>query len=435
MRTCILIAALSWGPLSCALAPGPRTADLFDDRSYASHDVITRDVAVIGGGSSGTYTAINLRALGKSVIVVEKNNRLGGHTYTYADPSTGVTINWGLQAIYNISAARDYLSLLGVLMGPFQPNPVTRTYADFKTGKPVSAPKSPGFAGYAEQLHKYPYLAYSWDLPSPVPEDLLLPFGKFLTKYNIEGVGYGVYFGGQGCTNILQQLTVNVFKMIDDSYLNSMTGAAMMPVSGNNGELYDKALAILGSDTLLSSTIVASKRSSNHGGVRLIVKSGSGRKLIKASKLVITIPPLLNNLAPFDLDSTERRLFSQWRYSNYFSMLVNNTGLPSGFQFANAVNSSAGTFSIPNLPAPYQITGTRIPGLFYVWYGSPHDMTEAEVKADVTAVIKRLRHTFNSTVTTPPTFVEFRSNTPFKLVVPAQAVTGGFYQELKARKY
>jgi hypothetical protein len=138
-------------------------------------------------------------------------------------------------------------------------------------------------------------------------------------------------------------------------------------------------------------------------------------------------------VTPFDLDSTERDLFSQWSYTNYFVMLVNNTGLPSRFQFANA-NASTSTFNIPNLPAPYQITETRIPGLFYVWYGSPRTITRAAVEADVTAVIKRLRTTTNSTVTTPPQFIRFDSHTPFKLVVGAKAITSGFYNRLEGRK-
>ena len=136
---------------------------------------------------------------------------------------------------------------------------------------------------------------------------------------------------------------------------------------------------------------------------------------------------------PFDLDTTESGLFSKWTYSNYFTMLVNNTGLPTGFRFANA-NSSTSTFNIPNLPAPYQITPTRITGLYYVWDGSPYILTQAEVETDVTAVIKRLRSTTNSTVSTDPTFIEFKSHTPFKLVVSADAITGGFYNQLECRK-
>lgn len=181
-------------------------------------------------------------------------------------------------------------------MGPFQYHPVTRVYADFQTGQVVTdVQASSDLSGYAAQLEKYPYLEYSWDLPSPVPADLLVPFRDFIAKYNLQDIAYSVYFGGEGFANVLNQLTVNVFKMIDSSYINSMAGAAFQPASGNNGEIYTKASAALGSDALYSSTVVAAQRSSNHSGVRLIVKTPSGQKLVKASKLLISIPPLLDN--------------------------------------------------------------------------------------------------------------------------------------------
>ena len=116
-------------------------------------------------------------------------------------------------------------------------------------------------------------------------------------------------------------------------------------------------------------------------------------------------------------------------------MLVNNTNLPSGFHYANA-NAKTSTYHIPNLPAPYQITNTRIPGMFFVWYGSPYDMTQAEVEADVSKVIGRLRSSVNPTAaSTIPNFVEFRNHTPFKLVVSADAISGGFYHKLEGREW
>ena len=58
--------------------------------------VIRRDVCVLGGGSAGTYTAVRLRDLGASVAVVERQDRLGGHTETFHDPVTGGTIDIGV---------------------------------------------------------------------------------------------------------------------------------------------------------------------------------------------------------------------------------------------------------------------------------------------------------------------------------------------------
>jgi heterodisulfide reductase subunit A-like polyferredoxin len=50
--------------------------------SYAAEDVLVRDVVVIGGGASGTYGAIALKDMGRSVVVVEKESRFGGHVNT-----------------------------------------------------------------------------------------------------------------------------------------------------------------------------------------------------------------------------------------------------------------------------------------------------------------------------------------------------------------
>lgn len=39
---------------------------------------VESDVCIIGGGSSGTYAAVRLQQMGKSVTVVEKQSQLGG---------------------------------------------------------------------------------------------------------------------------------------------------------------------------------------------------------------------------------------------------------------------------------------------------------------------------------------------------------------------
>jgi hypothetical protein len=76
-------------------------SDQFDSQSYLADHIITRDVVIIGGGSSGTYAAVNLRRLGKSVVVVEKDATLGGHTNSYTDPSTGNSVDYGVLAYWN----------------------------------------------------------------------------------------------------------------------------------------------------------------------------------------------------------------------------------------------------------------------------------------------------------------------------------------------
>lgn len=83
---------------------------IFDPGNYNDEDVIRRDVAVIGGGASRTYGVIGLCDLGKSVVLVERASKLGGHQNTYQDPTTGVYVDYGVQAYVNNSVTRDFFA-------------------------------------------------------------------------------------------------------------------------------------------------------------------------------------------------------------------------------------------------------------------------------------------------------------------------------------
>jgi len=81
-------------------------AVVIDQSSYSSSTIISRDIVVIGGGSSGTYAAVHLKRAGYSVAVVEKESRLGGHVDTFHDPATGGTFDYGVVAFLNTSIVR-----------------------------------------------------------------------------------------------------------------------------------------------------------------------------------------------------------------------------------------------------------------------------------------------------------------------------------------
>ena len=397
----------------------------FDASKYSSSDVIKRDVAVIGGGSSGTYGAIKLRDMGKSVVVVEKTGTLGGHENTYIDPSTGTPIDYGVQTYWNISVVTEFFARFDIPIETFSFTGGTNVYADFETGEVLpSFSPSQNFTPYANQLNKYPYLLDSWNLPSPVPGDLLLKFGDFIKKYSLQNIAYSIYSNSLGVGNVLQQLTVNVFKIFDAAYLGGFQGGNVVTSNHDNGELYVKALAELGSNALLSSTVTAAQRSGENG-VKLVVKTPTGNKLIIVSKLLISIPPLVSNLAPFGLDSREKDLFQKWTYSGYYNGLINSTGLAAGTRYVNAAATTA--YNIPNLPAVYEIVPTRVEGIYYFWYGSPGALSQQKIQADVTATVQKL----TGHKTAAPDFLAFSSHTPFKLVVSADDISHGFYNNLE----
>ncbi|WP_202916215.1 phytoene desaturase family protein [Paenibacillus mesophilus] len=72
----------------------------------------TYDAAIIGGGISGLIAAIDLARANKSVIVLEKSNRLGGRGMTIN--KDGACFNLGGHALYRAGEAYSILQELGV---------------------------------------------------------------------------------------------------------------------------------------------------------------------------------------------------------------------------------------------------------------------------------------------------------------------------------
>lgn len=405
-----------------------------DPKSFPASSIITRDVCVIGGGSTGTYSAIRLSDSGKSVVVVEANDRLGGHTNTYTDPSTNETVDYGVIVFHNLDIVKKYFARFNVPLttASFAAPGQVNEYVDFTTGKVVAgyapANSSAALAGYAAQLAKYPYVEAGFDLPYPVPADLLLPFGDFVKKYNLQSL-VGFLFGfAQGLGNLLEQYTLYVFKNFGLGILQDLQIGFLTTARQDNSEIYVKALAELRDNVLLQSHVIATDRSSNDG-VKVLVKTPTGPKLIIAKKLLITIPPKLNNLRGFDLSSNETTLFSQFLNSAYYTALIRHTSIPPNTSLTNIGANTL--YNLPPLPGLYTITPTRVPGLYDVKVGSATALSDAQVKALIRDTVARLRTagTFN---TTRLQFAAYENHTPFELTVPKDAIAGGFYKRLYA---
>lgn len=68
-------------------------------------------MATIGGGATGSYAAIALTDLNRSVIVVKAT---GGQTNTYVDASYNVFIDYGVQRYGKDARTLVFLDRLGV---------------------------------------------------------------------------------------------------------------------------------------------------------------------------------------------------------------------------------------------------------------------------------------------------------------------------------
>jgi flavin-dependent dehydrogenase len=105
--------------------------NVLDPKNYPAADIIVTDVAIIGGGSSGTYAAINLRKMGRNVVVVEEKKYLGGHANTYTNHSTGIMVDYGVQAFLNNTVTLNYFSHLGIPVINYPGPNLTFAVADF----------------------------------------------------------------------------------------------------------------------------------------------------------------------------------------------------------------------------------------------------------------------------------------------------------------
>ena len=230
----------------------------FDHSSYPPESIIKRDIAIVGGGSSGTYTAIALNDRNKTVAVIEQDDYLGGHTNTYTDPASGKTVDYGVLEFDNTDTVKNYFArfdipLLAVNSSYFITG-LTQYYVDFRTGKQGHTPKDPSaaFAKYGEGLAKYPYLAPPGiNLPNPVPADLSIPFGEFVQKYNIGDAVFTINDYEQGPGPLLDIPSLYVIKNFGLEVLEgALSKGFLITARENNSELYEKAGKVLGGMSL-----------------------------------------------------------------------------------------------------------------------------------------------------------------------------------------
>ncbi|KAI2618911.1 amine oxidase, flavin-containing superfamily [Hypoxylon sp. NC1633] len=434
MRILDLLALLISYSIGATAAAGSENERFsMDPSAYLAEDIIVRDVAIIGGGSSGTYTAVRVRDHGKSVVVIEKKDTLGGHAETWTNPFTGYTVDLGVVVFARVQAVTDYFARFNVSLVAL-PSIVTELeYVDFSTGSPVNfKPPSPesfkaALNAYLGQLEKYPDLQDGFNMSYPVAPDLLLSFREFVEKYQLQDMVPQIFFTNQGYSPILDISMLYIFKYLNADQVRSFTDSLLTTTNHNVQELYGKIRTSLGADALLSSKVLAMDRTSSSRGswpVRLLVQTPAGRKLVLAKKLVSTPPPMPQQLDGYDLSSKEQSLFGQFRASGYYSGLLNNTGLNVSLY----ATGPGHPYNVPVLPGPYALSDNR--GLTQVYYGSPTVMSENEVKKDIVSRLRRVQQGRGVSVDGEPEWLAFANHAPFNLMVSNEAIRKGFYKDL-----
>ncbi|WQF82896.1 Putative FAD/NAD(P)-binding domain superfamily [Colletotrichum destructivum] len=328
----------------------------------AATKIVHKDVVILGGGASGSHAAIRLREdYNKTIIVVEKQARIGGHVATFTDPETGNNYDYGVNSYTDYTGAREFVARLNVSVATPARLALTTTYADFKTGKPTNY-SLPAAADTTAALRTYLALCERYEenlLPSyakfpnvteGIPKDLTLPFIDFVKKYAIEAAVPRIFqVTGLGMDDFARQSTLYVMQTFGAPITRSFLGivGSFVPVSKRNSDIYDAIARRLGNDVMYSSTAIQTARSDN--GVEVLVESADkSRTLIRAKKLLISFEPTLHNLNGIDIDEEETSVFEKWSWSTVYAGIVSHPSLPRLASYTNTAPSR--WMSLPELP-------------------------------------------------------------------------------------
>ncbi|AVK76515.1 hypothetical protein pneo_cds_908 [Pandoravirus neocaledonia] len=359
-----------------------------------------RDVCVLGGGAAGMAAAVFAKDRGRSVVVIESAERVGGQcdTIDFAAPMPGMPswIDIGVQFFANTTAANevglgpwtiDSVGIVQRFAGPGSVYPLdfttdtTPNYAvnlreGVSYGLQPPAPPTPEFLAAYYRLSmiiaSYPWIDRA-DVPSPVPAELLVPFSQFIATHQLGPLVPSLFVpqlsgGGLGAFDKLTTLYALLNLSPTISRIFSVPYAGFVVAGGCRG-IYDGMRDYLTADNadnvlVNAKTLVAVRPYSTRlpvivGGVITAPGSGAvtGSFAYRCGKLVVAYAQTADAMKPLALDAAERRLFDQVRKRYYFTGTINAAGPVAQGGAFNMLNADPTTpFGTPVLPAVTQIT-------------------------------------------------------------------------------
>lgn len=260
-----------------------------------------------------------------------------------------------------------------------------------------------------------------------MPDELLLPFGQLVEKYNLTAALPVIWTFASGVGDFANTPSLYVFTNFGAAVVQSLlTGGLIVPASHNNSALYGAAQTYLGSDVLLNSQVSVAKRGTK--SVKLVVRTPHGAKLIKAKKLLVTIPPTKDNLTPFGLSAQEKSIFGKWHWENWYVAIFKGSGLPSNYNIVNAKPKPSALWT-PKPSFVWRYTSTGIRDLYTVNVVGRSTLSKQGAKGLIRAGLESFKKA-GTFATKSIEFVAWAKHAPLQLSVSAKELKGGFYGEL-----
>ncbi|OJJ65279.1 hypothetical protein ASPSYDRAFT_140067 [Aspergillus sydowii CBS 593.65] len=404
----------------------------------AAQDTIDRDVVILGGGATGTYAAVQLRAQGKSVALVEQKSRLGGHAETLYLPN-GKHVNYGVEGYFNNELTKSYFSQLNVEYEPLLPGSLLSQYVNFDTGErvlPGSELLTTVVAAtlYRGAIEQFDYLSTgAYYLPDEVPEELLRPFREFVEKHALQGAMDLIFTFAENVGNILDQPLIYVIQNFGIPQVDALLQGGYITPKNGTDELFNAAANYIDESNNIFYNSAASHTVRSEKGVQVTIQNSKtgGERLIRAKKLLVAFPPTLPKLEGFDLGQEEKSLFSKWTHKNYYAAAITNTAIPDGFNILNT-NPAVQPGSLPTTPFQWSLEYSGEPGYFMSKIVGEDNLTESAAREMVINDIKRMSEagTFEIKDGKEPELAAFASHSPETLMVPIEDIKNGFYKRL-----
>ena len=322
-----------------------------------------RDVCVLGSGASGESAAVFLKDKFYDVLVLEREDHIGGHCDTeyftppvagqpnyidlgaqiYTDTAYSNASGFGTWTLSSRAFAQRFVPAASLLPNNLPDSIQSGIYlADFarSTFLGPAFPQPPPTADFVAAFGRlfaliasYPWLETA-DFPDPIPAPLLQPFDQFVAANNFSVLGslfYGEQFiGGMG--NWANLTTLYALQNMRRGVLMLRTDPnAAFRFDGGCLSLYRSITNYLGAENVLTNAnVVSVDRPSGNSNrpTRLLVRfnNSASYRLIKCRNLIVSFPQVLSNLGFMDLTAEERALFGEVRVRNYYDIRVNISG-------------------------------------------------------------------------------------------------------------
>ncbi|PWY90409.1 putative FAD dependent oxidoreductase [Aspergillus sclerotioniger CBS 115572] len=407
---------------------------LFTPKTTSTNPTLTRNTIIIGGGPAGTYASIRLHQTNHSVLLLEQKPRLGGQTTTYHLPATHLPIDYGVTYYQNLSIVRSFFTHFNIPLS-YSAFDFPTDMFDFTTLAPIPPTSSnvstAAMNRYMDILAQYPYLKVGWELPDPVPEELLKPFGEFMAEHGLLDAlrELGAQIDPLG--DWPNKPTVYVMKFMNRDVLEGGRKGFVRPEGRDNSLLYERAERQLsGSGGVMVGVRVLSVVRDDSSGVVVTFRQSDGEVVtVKGERLIVAIQPSIPGMSAFDLSPQEKNLFSQFHYTFFYTALIRVKGLPTNTCYMN--RGADDPFLLPRLPGMLQLKPTDDGELKVANYMSHTALSEEEVKRGILHDLESIRK--RSGVEFPePEFLALGDHSPYDLAVGGEAIRKGFYRELNA---